>query len=1271
VAARSSPPLATPTYNFFGFGIEAGLPSTGAQVIIQTRDGYLWTGTEGGLARFDGVRFVTFRVPNTPALGSNLIRCLVEDPTGCLWIGTQSGLCAYRDRAFSRIPGIDAPVADLACDAHGDLWIATLGQGLLERRDGKLISHAGEPGLPANREVVRVKHDSSDRIWIGFRDSGLASYAQGHFRTEPWANAAIGEINCITEAPAGTFWFGIHRGVLRWRKGRLEALGPAQGLPTGDVPSAFYWDAEGHFWVVSRTLYRAETATADAFVNIATAPVDQLRTMMQDREGNYWLGSSGTGMLRMRPSAFRVLFPNEGNVQSVTGDSAGSIWAPVSGQIMRAAADGSVRVQPLKAEESGNILSLFFDGKRLWIGTRDTLCAVEQDRVQRYPFARVRIIFQDRQGAVWFGSGDRGIVRYRAGSFESMGSVLGIGTANAFAFGEDRAGTIYIGLDGRLIAFRDGKATPIPTQPGLPDFQIRSIYPDENGDLWIGTKHNGLVLRHGNEWFNAPSLGETLGELVSTIDEDHFGRLWLGTARGIIWGQKSDFVKAELGENAPERFHVAGRNEGVEPSTVGFGSQPVSFSAPDGLIWFATRRGVVAVRPDQVTSNPVIPPVHIEGIRIDGVAAPLVDPLELPAGTHNAAIDYTALSFVRPDAVYFRYRLAGHDATWTEVGPRRTAFYTDLPPGRYRFEVTACNNDGVWNQTGAALTIEQRPRFYETWWFYTIGIVSGAGLIGGLHRRRTRSLLRNNERLEKGIAERTRALEDSAKALRASQETFAKAFHTQPDGIAICRLRDGAYLEINSSFTRITGYTAEDLIGRTPAPDAGGIWANPSDRDQFVAAVRQGGESSGRESPFRRKDGSILTGVASACCVDLGGEECLLLILRDVTRQRQLEDQLQHAQKMEAVGQLAGGVAHDYNNILTSTLMQLGLLLDSPRLNPEIISSLKELEKDANRAAALTRQLLTFSRRQVMQVKDVELNAMLENLFKMLRRLLGEMVRLEYLPAPKPVVIAADAGMIEQVVTNLCVNARDALGPNGGRLEVEVGLQRLGPSDRQRNAEARPGVFAVIRIADNGCGMPRATLQRLFEPFFTTKEFGKGTGLGLAIIYGIVKQHQGWIEVESEVGRGTTFRVFLPTASRLSQSNAVAASPPAGGGSETILLVEDEAGVRTTVGRALERCGYRVLRAANGEEAIQRWEEADASVDLLLSDMVMPKGISGLDLADRFRRDCPALRVIVTSGYSVDLQRRGALTGAHMSYLSKPYDIATLARAVRKCLDEA
>jgi signal transduction histidine kinase/CheY-like chemotaxis protein len=383
-----------------------------------------------------------------------------------------------------------------------------------------------------------------------------------------------------------------------------------------------------------------------------------------------------------------------------------------------------------------------------------------------------------------------------------------------------------------------------------------------------------------------------------------------------------------------------------------------------------------------------------------------------------------------------------------------------------------------------------------------------------------------------------------------------------------------------------------------------------------------------------------------------------------------LEEQLRQSQKMESVGQLAAGVAHDFNNMLTIIQGHSSALLAKPSLPSELLEPVQAVFFAAERAAGLTRQLLMFSRKNIMQPQPLDLRETVGNTSKLLGRLLGETVALEFhSPAELPSV-QGDPGMIEQVVMNLAVNARDAM-PHGGTLTVEIEPMAIDAAYAERRPDARPGNFLRLRVTDTGTGMNAATLGRIFEPFFTTKEVGKGTGLGLATVYGIVKQHEGWIEVNSELGKGTTFDVFFPTSEQMAVPGAKesAANAPVTGGDETILIVEDEEILREMARDILKDCGYHLLEASTGREALELWRERASDIDLLLTDMVMPEGISGVDLAERLLADRPDLKIIFTSGYTSSEINAEMLARSQARFLQKPYSHTTLARTVRDCLD--
>jgi PAS domain S-box-containing protein len=388
----------------------------------------------------------------------------------------------------------------------------------------------------------------------------------------------------------------------------------------------------------------------------------------------------------------------------------------------------------------------------------------------------------------------------------------------------------------------------------------------------------------------------------------------------------------------------------------------------------------------------------------------------------------------------------------------------------------------------------------------------------------------------------------------------------------------------------------------------------------------------------------------------------------DVTERLNLEAQLRQVQKMDSIGQLAAGVAHDFNNILTIIQGHAGLMNTDPALPATLGESAKQIALAAERAANLTRQLLLFSRKQILQPQLLDLNEVINGLTKVLRAMMGEHITLKRQTGEGLAPVYADPGMMEQILINLSVNARDAM-PRGGALTISTCFVEIDLAYLKRHPEAHEGSFVCLSISDNGFGMDARTLSRIFEPFFTTKEIGKGTGLGLATVYGIVAQHQGWIEVESQVGRGTTFKVFLPQATKAPLKHAADHPKQIPGGNETILLVEDETALRELVQEILQRKGYRVLQAATGVRALELWARHKDDVDLLLTDMMLPEGVSGAELAERVLRDRADLKIIYSSGYSFDVVGvdTDAPGGAH--FLQKPYDPETLALAVRNCLN--
>ncbi len=416
-------------------------------------------------------------------------------------------------------------------------------------------------------------------------------------------------------------------------------------------------------------------------------------------------------------------------------------------------------------------------------------------------------------------------------------------------------------------------------------------------------------------------------------------------------------------------------------------------------------------------------------------------------------------------------------------------------------------------------------------------------------------------------------------------------------------------------------------------------------------------------------DGTALERYSSPVRDKAGKHYGRIWTFRDITERKHLEEQFRQAQKMDAIGQLAGGVAHDFNNILGVIQMQSDLLKSGGNLSPAQLDFAGEIGAATLRAAALTRQLLLFSRKEVLQPRDLDLNQSINNMTKMLWRILGENIQMQFRFAMEPLFIHADPGMMDQVLMNLAVNSRDAM-PKGGRLVIETSTVEFDESIRGQQAHARPGSFVCLSVSDTGCGIPAENLPRIFEPFFTTKDVGKGTGLGLATVFGIVQQHQGWIHVYSEAGHGTTFRIYLPRLAGMSRQKP---EPPAltsmCGGNETILLVEDDAFLRASMRKALSQLGYRVLEAINGIEALEVWKQHREEIHLLLTDLVMPGGMTGKDLAERILPENPKLKVIYVSGYSAEVAGKDFPLEEGVNFLAKPVQAFKLAQTVRQNLD--
>jgi PAS domain S-box-containing protein len=507
-------------------------------------------------------------------------------------------------------------------------------------------------------------------------------------------------------------------------------------------------------------------------------------------------------------------------------------------------------------------------------------------------------------------------------------------------------------------------------------------------------------------------------------------------------------------------------------------------------------------------------------------------------------------------------------------------------------------------------------------------------------------------------------------ALAVSEANYRSLVERSPDAILLHR--DGAFVYANPASLKLFGATKpQQLLGRQVFDIV-----PPENREligQRIAQAAEGGMTPLLEQRVLRLDGTAFDAEAISIPFVYEGKPAVQTIMRDITGRKLLEHQLRQSQKMEAIGQLAGGVAHDFNNMLAVIRGNAELLLmDADQHASGTNECLKQIMAASERAANLTRQLLVFSRKQVMQSQPLALNKVIAELTKMLKRIIGEHIDLECRYADPLPFVQADAGMLEQVLLNLAVNARDAM-PRGGHLLIATDTASFDAAYSRNHPGAGTGEFVRLTVTDTGTGIAPEHLPRIFEPFFTTKELGKGTGLGLATVYGIVQQHQGWIEVSSQPGAGATFKIFLPVIPSPAVTAAASkAETQVPGGAETILLVEDEYAVRAVTRRVLESQGYRIYEATTVREALEVWRSHAEEVELLLTDIVMPQGLTGRELAEQLRAQRPALKVIFMSGYSADVVGKdtGFFRRTKSSFLQKPCSARTILETVRRCLDE-
>lgn len=769
------PTLAITQYVHSNRGVEHGLPQSSVYAVLQSRSGYLWLGTQEGLARFDGNRFVVYDRASYDGLLSNEVRAIVEDDAGGLWLGTNGGgISLLRDGAFTTYTSENGLPSDLVRSLHldpdGTLWIGMIDGGLASFDGRSFTSYSPDDGLPGN-VVLAITRDAGGTLWIG-TEGGLARMANGSI--EPYTNHSLAAslIWDLQPDEDGSVWVGTDAGLLRIEGDTVRAYTTADGLCSSSV-SSIHRDAIGTLWLgtLHGGLCRMRGDSFDGFSAGQSLSHDRVRALAQDEEGNLWIGTEGGGLDQLRTGRFTPLSTPEGLsgevVFSVLEDRDGTLWVGTEGGGLNRVSGGTVdHYTRANGLPSNDVYALHEDRDGgVWIGMYGGgICHLENGRFRCFDDGdglsnnNVYAISQDRRGTVWIGT-EAGLNLYRDGTISLFAGdeTLEVGAIGAIEPAAD--GGMWIGTYGAGLRFvQSDTTTYITRNEGLSSDIVLALHEDDQGALWIGTQGGGLCRYSGESVACAGSSDGLLNDNVLQILDDGRGRLWLGSNRGISRIKKDDFEAFASGRTSTLTAVNYGRHDGLRSPEMSGGTQPSAWRGRDGRLWFATVDGVASIDPTRELRNQIPPPMVIELVTAGEKALPTATAHKIAPGRRDLTFQYTALTFAADEKARFMYRLEGYDDHWIEAGSRREAFYTALPPGEYVFRVKAANADGVWNETAAEVGIHLRPWFYETTWFLGLCLLIVAGAAFAIHRGRIAHLKARERELEQVVDERTRDL---------------------------------------------------------------------------------------------------------------------------------------------------------------------------------------------------------------------------------------------------------------------------------------------------------------------------------------------------------------------------------------------------------------------------------------------------------------------------------------------------------------------------------
>lgn len=1221
----------------------SGLPVDSVASLAQTPDGYIWLGTEQGLVRFDGVRFTVFTRRNVSALPSNDISALFVSKDGTLWVGTRGhGAVTWDGTQFRRVPIPYKFIVGFAESHDGAVWIGAP-SAITRAYRGNYTTFGKNEGYPGGR-LYAVAADS---------DGAYAALPQGVFRISErgarhWSEKdGLGgaTVRALLMSSGGLLAADESGHVFRLEQDRFVRLFT---LPGEHAVASVLEGPERSLWLatIGGGIVRYAGGRLDSLTQEDGLTSDSINPMIEDDEGNLWAGTTGGGLVRISEGRLRTVeTPQKLNgewILPLTQASDGSVWfATNGGGLNHLTADSVTRLTTEDGLGSNAIMAIAEDSEgSIWVGHAEGLQRVVNGTVQPPLTATglagktVWALAVAQDGTLWV-SGSGGVHTIAGGVVRDMTRENGVPAAPIVAIREAADGSRWFVRPDSVEHFSSGKLTSYGREEGLISKNVWALTIDEvDGSVWVGTSGDGIArIREGRVTMYDSTDG-LLGDTAYAIVQDRRGDVWISTSFGLYTVSRASFDRFDRGEISRIPITVFRKSDGLKSSDFSGGFDRAGFRAADGTLWFPTTRGLAVVDPQALPVNTTPPRVRIESIVENGIDHGTSAVIRAPRGRRTFEIAYTAPVFIAAEGMTFRYKLLGFDDEWQDAGTRRTAYYTNVPPGEYRFVVRATTADGI--SADAEAPVEVLPRFHEAWPFRLACALVLLLFVLIVFRRRMEKIRRHE------------------RDLRKSEEHFRSLIENAPDMLIIVD-RLGRIAYASPSVTTALGPMPEVEPGR----EMRGLFVEPRVCDTFLGEVRKRSLHSLTHA-FRDAEGSPreieIVGATAA------HSDELVLNCRDITDRRKLESKLEQANRLTSLGRLAATISHEFNNVLMG-IQPFVEIIRRKSDDSGVHNATVRIGQSVARGKRISEEILRFTRPVEPTLTSTPVRSWLLDLETEIRALVGPGVQMAII-APEGVAISADPGQLNQVLTNLAINARDA-----GATSVRIEACRIeGDGHFEFGVVENPERFAHITFSDNGSGIPESVLPHVFEPLFTTKKT-KGTGLGLAVAHQVISRHGGELFVESRVGTGTTFHMFLPyavseTGELLSGGDELpVADAPA---SCRVLLVEDDATVADGVMLVLESDGFHVAHAANGGDALSMIPRF--APDVVILDVGLPD-IDGIELYHRIAKQWPRLRVIFSTGHGdvARLDFSGAVTPL---YLQKPYTVEELVGAIGSALEQ-